>query len=71
MCCPFIWQMYLKSCYNEERVQSGTLQRWWNSVGESKDFGLCKKKHPELKNAKNLDGRLSEELLRLKSSSCF
>lgn len=29
------------------------------------------KKYPQLKNAKNLDGRLSEELLHLKSSSCF
>lgn len=63
--------MYLKSCYNEERVWSGTLQRWWNSVGESKDFGRFLSKKSTAKNAKNLDGRSSEQELTLEKQLLF
>lgn len=52
----FIWQMYLKSCYNEGRVQSETAEM----VGESKEFGLFFQKYPQLKMLKfKMEGQAS------------
>jgi len=51
-CCAFIWQVCLKSPYNEERVRSAALRGEWNSGGGSKDVALFLSKIPTALNAK-------------------